>query len=166
MISKKLQKMLAEQVGNELTASQAYMGMSIYFGLENNDTWANIFKEQSEEERGHAKKIVDFLVDTDTSFEIPAVPAGTTKYKSGLEVVEKALANEQQVTKQFHAMAEAALAEKDYTSFQFLQWFIEEQVEEESTMDRYITIWKGETNPVRAEMIVAELAEHSGGGGE
>jgi ferritin len=164
MISKKLQTMLTEQVGHELAASQYYMGMAIYFGLENNDTWANIFKVQSEEERGHAKKIVDFLVDTDTKFDIPAIPLGTTKFASGLEVVEKALANEQQVTTQFHAMAETALSEKDFTSFQFLQWFIEEQVEEESTMDRYITIWKGETNPVRAEMIVAELSEHSSGG--
>jgi ferritin len=160
MISKKVAKLLTEQIGHELTASQIYLGMAAYFGLENNDTWSEIFYAQSEEERVHAKKIISFLIDTDTPFSIPAAAPGPTKYASGLEVVEKAYANEQTVTKQFHDIAAMALAEKDFTSFQFVQWFIQEQVEEEASMDRYITIWKGESNPVRAEMVVAELKEH------
>lgn len=59
-------------------------------------------------------------------------------------------------------MAKAALAEGDFTSFQFLQWFLEEQVEEEATMDKYIALLSSEKDEFRAEMIVSELEEHGG----
>lgn len=162
MISKKLKKMLNEQVCHELSAHQAYLGMAAYFGLKNHDKWADIFHKQSMEERGHALKIIQFLVDVDAQEEIPALPAATVTYKSALDVVKAALANEQKVTAQFQAMAKVALAEGDFTSFQFLQWFIEEQVEEEATMDKYVSLLSSEKDEFRAEMIVSELEEHGG----
>lgn len=162
MISKKLSKMLNEQVGHEFNAHQSYLGMAAYFGLKNHDKWADIFHKQALEERGHALKIIQFLVDVDAQTEIPALAAASVTYKSALDVVKAALANEQKVTAQFQAMAKAALAESDFTSFQFLQWFIEEQVEEEATMEKYIALLSSEKDEFRAEMIVSELEEHGG----
>lgn len=162
MISKKLKKMLNEQVGHELGAHQAYLGMAAYFGLKNLDKWADIFYKQAEEEREHAMKIVRFLVDVDAQEDIPALAAATVTYKSALDVAKAALANEQKVTAQFQAMGKAAIAEGDFTSFQFIQWFIEEQVEEEATMSKYVALLSSEKDEFRAELIVAELEEHAG----
>lgn len=137
MISKPLRKLLHEQIGHELGASQAYLAAAVYFARQGLDGWADAFYKQSDEERGHALKIVRFLVDVGADFDFPALPVSKPDFKSALDVVEKSLAWEQGVTKQFHAMADAALANKDYTSFQFVQWFIEEQVEEEALMGKY-----------------------------
>jgi ferritin len=165
MITKKLKKMLNEQVGHELSAHHAYLGMAAYFGLRNHDKWASIFHEQSIEERGHALKIIQFLVDVDAQDEIPALTAATVKYSSALDVVKAALKQEQQVSAQFNAMAKAAIEESDFTSFQFLQWFIEEQVEEEAKMEKFVALLSSEKDEFRAEMIVAELEDHGGEGG-
>ena len=161
MISDGLKQSLTKQIGHEFGASQAYLGIAAYFGLQNLDTWADIFFKQSAEEREHGMKIVRFLIDTVDDFTLPAIPEGKTKYASALEAIQWSLQNERQVTKQFHDMAAAALEAKDFTSFQFLQWFINEQVEEEATMERYVTLLQGETNPVKAEMILAELEDHA-----
>lgn len=80
--------MLNEQVGHELAAHHVYLGMAAYFGQKNLDKWADIFHKQSIEERGHALKIVQFLVDVDAQTEVPAVPAATVTYKSALDVVK------------------------------------------------------------------------------
>ena len=162
MISDRLKRMLNEQVGHELSAQHAYLGMAAYFGLQNHDKWADIFHKQSLEERGHALKIIQFLVDVDAQEELPALPAASVSYGSALDVVKAALAQEQKVTAQFQAMAKAAIEESDFTSFQFLQWFIEEQVEEEATMSKYISLLSSEKDEFRAEMIVSELEEHGG----
>ena len=93
---------------------------------------------------------------------MPSLPAASVNYGSALDVVKAALAQEQKVTAQFQAMAKAAIEESDFTSFQFLQWFIEEQVEEEATMSKYISLLSSEKDEFRAEMIVSELEEHGG----
>lgn len=159
MISRKMRDLLEQQIGIELGASQTYMGMAIYFGLQNLDKWAKIFFEQSTEERGHARRIIDFLVDVDEQFVLPQIAVGETKYQSAIDVVQTSLDNEKKVTENFRHMAEVSLAEKDYTSFQFLQWFIQEQVEEEDTMDRYLSVLKSEKDPFKAELIIDELKE-------
>ena len=87
-------------------------------------------------------------------------PSASASYGSALDVVKAALKQEQQVSGQFQAMAKAAIEESDFTSFQFLQWFIEEQVEEEAKMEKYIALLSSEKDEFRAEMIVSELEEH------
>lgn len=160
MVSEKLKQRLVEQIGNEFNASQQYLGIAVYFGLQNLDTWADIFYKQSAEEHEHGMKILRFLVNTIDGFTLPAIPEGKSSYSSAIEAIQWSLNNERQVTKQFNDMAAAALEEKDFTSFQFLQWFIQEQVEEEASMERYVTLLQAEGNPVKAEMILAELEEH------
>lgn len=154
MIKANLEQALNEQIGHELSASNAYLGIAGYFAGESLDRWAAFFYKQSEEEREHALKIVRFLIDVGASLRIPAIPEQPTSYKSGLAAVEWALNNERTVTSQFHRMADMALAEKDYTTFQFLQWFIGEQVEEESSMQKLIDLIKGEENLFIAEELL------------
>ncbi len=134
MISDQLRRLLIEQVGHELGAHQKYMGISLYFARQSLDRWAGLFRAQALEEAEHAEKITTFLVDNDVDFDLPALKAATTRYRSAADAVKAALQSEQAVTDQFNAMATAAREAGDHRSLQFLQWFIDEQVEEERTM--------------------------------
>jgi bacterioferritin B len=154
MIHKRLQGLLLEQIGHELAASNSYLAIATYFGNQSLDKFADVFYKQSEEEREHALKIVRFLVDVGVEVNIPSISAASSSYGSGLAAIEWALQNERQVTKQFHTMADAALTEKDFTTFQFLQWFIEEQVEEEASMTKLVDLVRAEKNLFRAEELL------------
>lgn len=154
MISKELLHLLEAQVGHELEASHRYLGMAVYFAHQNLDGWAEWFYRQSEEERGHALRIIRFLVDVGAEFNLPAIAEVKTQFESPLEAVQKALAWEQQVTKQFHQMAQTALAQNDFTSFQFIQWFLEEQVEEEASMEKLVSIIQSGINLFQAESLL------------
>lgn len=156
MISKKLGSLLEAQVGNELQASNMYLAIAVWFGQQSLDKWADFFYHQSEEEREHAMKIVRFLVDVGFPFNIPAVGASKSNYKDAKAAVNAAMKNEQTVTGQFKAMAEACMKEKDFTTFQFIQWFIEEQVEEEATMQKLLDILDSTSNAREAELHLPE----------
>ncbi|MGH8103615.1 MAG: ferritin [bacterium] len=159
MITKKLVALLEAQIGHELHASHYYLGIAAYFADKNLDKWAGFFYRQSAEERVHALKIVKFLIDVEATFRIPAVAECATNYKSAVDAAKAALASEQRVTKQFHAMADAALAEKDYTSFQFVQWFIGEQVEEEATMQKLVDVFETGIDLLESEEHVPTTGE-------
>lgn len=154
MIKPSLEGLLNEQIGHELRASNAYLAIASYFGSQSLDVWSAYFYKQSEEERGHALKIVEFLVAVGAGVKIPAIPAAQSSYGSGQAAVEWALANEREVTRQFHNMASVALSEADFTTLQFLQWFIAEQVEEEASMQKLIEIIRSEPNLFRAEELL------------
>ncbi|NUL81337.1 MAG: ferritin [Armatimonadetes bacterium] len=156
MISKQLAAMLEEQIGWELKASNHYLATAAYFASNDLDGWAKAFYAQSEEEREHALKIVKFLIDTSTPFNIPAVSAAETRFESALEACQKALTSEQAVTAQFKRMAQVALSEGDYVGFQFLQWFLDEQVEEEALMGKYISLIESGINLFQAEEFLSE----------
>ena len=85
------------------------------------------------------------------------MPEARPQFASALEAVQKALAWEQEVTRSFHRMAETALAEKDYTTFQFLQWFIEEQVEEEASFAKLLDVIEMSQNVLQVEHHVRHL---------
>ena len=154
MISDRLTKALIEQVGHELRAHQLYMGMSIYFRRQSLDRWAKLFNDQSTEEAGHAVKIIDFLIDNNVTFDLPALKAATTRYGSAFEVAQAALESERKVTTLFRDMATSALAENDSRSHQFLQWFIEEQVEEERKVQGLIDLIQSGINLFQAEPLL------------
>jgi ferritin len=154
MISKRLAKLLVEQVGSEFGAHQRYLGIAVYFERQSLDRFGKLFRAQSVEEAQHGQKIIDFLVDHDVDFALPAVKSSPTSYASALEALEVTLASEQAVTAAFEAMAAAAIAEKDHTTFQFLQWFIEEQVEEERKARGLIDLVSSGINLFQAEALL------------
>jgi ferritin len=154
MITKKMSELLIEQVGHELRAHQLYLGMSIYFSRESLDRWAKLFRDQSTEEAGHAQKIIDFLIDHEVQFDLPALKSATTRYGSALAVAQAALESERRVTAQFGEMNKVALTEGDATAQQFLQWFIEEQVEEERKVQGLIDLIESGINLFQAEPLL------------
>lgn len=151
MVTKRLQEMLLRQVAMELGAHSHYMGISIYFKKGSLDKWAKLFHDQSTEEAGHAAKIIAFLIDNNVEFDLPGVVGAATKYESPLAAVKSAYEAELKVSASFQAIAMAAIEEQDYRSFEFVQWFISEQVEEESSMQKLIDILESGLNPFQAQ---------------
>jgi ferritin len=157
MISKPLAKLLVAQVAVELGAHQAYLGTSLYFSRESLVKWAKIFREQSIEEAEHASKIMAFLLDNEVEFDLPGLPTATTHYASATEAVKAALASEIKVTGLFNTMATAALEAGDHRGLQFLQWFIDEQVEEERTMRALLDLLASGINLFQAQELLDEI---------
>jgi ferritin len=131
MIADQPAKLLIAQIANELSAHQVYMGLSIHFSRQSLNGWAKLFYDQALEEAQHAWKIINFLVDNEVAFALPRVNGAPTTYKSARDAVVVAYDSERRVTGQFETLANAAREAGDNRTFQFLQWFIEEQVEEE-----------------------------------
>jgi ferritin len=157
MISERVAKLLVGQVASELGAHQAYLGTSLYFERQSLHQWAKLFRDQSVEEAGHASKIVAFLIDNEVDFDLPGLPTATTHYKSASEAVQVGLASEVKVTGQFNAMATAAVEAGDHRAHQFLQWFIDEQVEEERTMRALLDLLASGINLFQAQELLAEI---------
>ena len=158
MISDRVRDLLIEQIGHELSAHQAYFGISLYFEGQSLKKWARLFHDQSIEEAQHATKIINFLVDNEVTFDLPAIGAGTTQYASARAAVQTALESELRVTSQFNALAGAAQNAADYRSLQFIQWFIEEQVEEERTMRELLDLVDSGITLFAAEQVLGGRA--------
>ena len=154
MISDRVRDLLIEQVGHELSAHQAYYGISLYFEGQSLKKWARLFHGQSVEEAQHASKIISFLIDNEVSFDLPALGTATTQFASARAAVESALESELRVTSHFDALAGAARDAADHRSLQFLQWFIEEQVEEERTMRELLDLIDSGINLFAAEQLL------------
>jgi ferritin len=157
MISDRVSALLIEQIANELAAHQVYLGISLHFERQSLKRWAALFRAQALEEAQHAEKIMAFLIDNEVSFDLPPLPGATTQYGSAAEAVETALTNEVRVSSQFDAMAAAARAEDDHRAFQFLQWFIDEQVEEERTIRSLLDLVNSGINLFQAEPLLEGL---------
>ncbi len=157
MISQRLTSFFVEQIGNEFTAHQDYMGISLYFQRQSLLRWASFFRSQAIEEAEHGTRILTFLVDNDVEFDLPPLPGATTTFESALAAATAALDWERSVTARFHEAARMALEERDYTSHQFLGWFIAEQIEEEAKMQHVIDLVSSGINLFQAEPLLDAL---------
>jgi ferritin len=154
MLSPDLRKLLIAQIGNELGAHQLYMGIALYFERQSLDRWGKLFRDQSVEEAQHAAKVMDFLTDNEVEFDLPALKATSTRFKSPLAAANRALESERAVAAQFDAMAAVAAANGDHRGHQFLQWFIEEQVEEEAKLQAIVDLIDSGINLFQAEALL------------
>jgi ferritin len=154
MISDRATKLLIEQIGHELRAHQLYLGMALYFERLSLMRWGKLFRDQSIEEAGHATKIMEFLTDNGVSFDLPALKSATTRYSSAAEVAQAAMDNEQRVTGLFQTLSKAAVDDGDHRTYQFLQWFIAEQVEEERKVQGLIDLIASGINLFQAEPML------------
>jgi ferritin len=123
---------LNRQLNCELTAAQAYLGLSVWCASRSLKGFAGFFAKQSGEEREHAEKLMKHVHDRGAVPELAAVAVPKQNFKSLLEVVEQAQAMEQSNTGGINAVYEAAVAAKDYPAQVLMHWFINEQVEEEA----------------------------------
>ena len=131
MIGKPMQDALNEQINKELFSSYLYLSMAAYFEEKNLSGFGNWMRVQADEEREHAMKFYDFILETGGKVMLKAIEAPKTEWNSNLEVAEEVAAHEAKVTASIYALYELALKEKDYPAQVMLQWFISEQVEEE-----------------------------------
>jgi len=159
MINKELISKLNEQIGSEFSASQHYLGIATYFAKQSLDNWADFFFRQAEEERLHGMKILKFLIDNDADVTFPAIKETHSNFADALSAVTSALKSEQKVSQQFVELAEIASHSNDYRGLQFLQWFIEEQVEEEATMKKLIDLIESGLNLFQAQAFLPQLFE-------
>ena len=157
MLSPDLRKLLIAQIGNELGAHQLYMGISLYFQRESLDGWATLFRHQSIEEAQHAQKIMDFLTDNEIEFDLPALKSASTRYASASAAAKRALDSERTVAAQFDRMAAVAAKNDDHRGHQFLQWFIEEQVEEEAKLQKIVDLIDSGINLFQAEALLGSF---------
>lgn len=133
MFSTKVQDAINVQINNELSSSYSYLAMSIYCDRENLLGCSKWLRIQSEEEYGHAMRLLDFLLARDGEAKLQAVAEPPAKFKSVAQVFEQALEQEQRVSKQIDDLYELTLKERAFAALVEMQWFITEQVEEERT---------------------------------
>ena len=138
MLSKKMEKAITDQIQEEFFSAYMYLSMSLECEGKLFKGMARWLKLQYEEEREHAQKMIDYMVDRGNVPELKDIKASKESFGTPLQLFEKVLAHEQHVTSLIHKLYELALAEKDYASQIFLQWFITEQVEEESSADEIV----------------------------
>ena len=136
LISAEMEQALNEQIGREFGASLQYTNLATYFDGANLRMLAKFFYKQSDEERAHALKLVNYLVEAGCQVRIPAIEAPQHDFVSAAAAAKLALDWELRVTEQFNALMDLAIAKKDHLSQAFLTWFVTEQLEEVSTMTR------------------------------
>ena len=130
-----MRKALNDQVTLESSASSSYLAMASWCEVTGYQGAADYFYLQSNEERTHMLKIVHYLNDMGAVASISATKAPLSSYKSLEGLIKTALKNEQVVTKAIHAMVDIAQKEKDHSTYVFLEWFVNEQVQEETKFE-------------------------------
>ena len=134
-ISPKIKKALNDQVVLESAASNSYLAMASWCEVTGYEGAASYFYAQSDEEKTHMLKIVHYLNDIGATAIIPAVKAPVNSFRSLEALIMAALKSEQSVTSAIHKMVEAAQKENDYRTSVFLEWFVNEQVQEETKFE-------------------------------
>ena len=156
---------LNEQIAHEFAAHQQYVACAVYYDAETLPQLARFFYRQALEERDHAMMMVQYLLDADADVQIPGVAAPQTSFSDIVAPVALALEQEKRVSEQINGLAATARDAGDFTSEQFTQWFIKEQVEEVATMsDLLRVVERSKNDPMEIENYMAR--EHSGDEGE
>ena len=140
MIDPALQKALNHQINLELSAAYVYLGMAAYFEAENLSGFGSWCLVQYQEEQQHAMRLLNYLQDRDGRVELKAIEAPKADYSSSLEVFQAALAQEQGNTRSINELYEQASSLNDHATISHLQWFLDEQVEEEKSVGEIVSL--------------------------
>ena len=153
-MNEKLLKALNDQFNYEMLSGYYYVGMAAYCESENMKGMAHFLNEQAKEEYEHAMKFYGFINDLGGRVTVQAMPEPKNDYKSFLEVFEEALHHEKSVTSRIYNLLDMAKEESNYPTIGFLQWFVEEQLEEENSMEDIIFKLKGIQNHFHGLMMI------------
>lgn len=166
--SAKLIAALNQQVGNETHASLQYTCIASHFDRENLPRLAQFFHRQADEERVHAMKFVRFISDLGGVVKIPAIASPRPEFGSAVEAVSLSLQWEHTVTGQIYDLVDIAKADRNYIAIRFLDWFVNEQLEEMTTMDTLLSLVEraGEGNLLMVEEYLGENGLATLGGAE
>jgi ferritin len=129
-----------QQVGMEFAASLQYDAIGSHFAAESLPKLAAHFFRQATEERDHAHRFMKFVIDAGGRVLIPAIPAPVAHFAFAKDAVKLSYEQEIEVTRAINALADLAQQENDHITKNFLQWFLNEQLEEVSSMDQLLKI--------------------------
>ncbi len=138
MLNDSLSKTLNDQLNFELYSAHVYLAIAAYCSGESLDGFANFFMVQAEEEKFHAMKLYKYLNDRGKRVTMAGMDTPNNEYTSILEAFEHAYEHEQEVTRRIYHLSDLAMNDREHATIQFLKWFIDEQVEEESMFDSII----------------------------
>lgn len=138
MLNQKIQDAFNEQINAELYSAYLYLSMSAYFESQNLAGMANWMRVQAQEELGHAMKFFDFINERGGRVVLTRVEAPKTQWDCPLGAFQDAYEHECKVTSLINSLVDLVIGEKDHASNTFLQWFVTEQVEEESSVQTVV----------------------------
>lgn len=138
MVSQRLFDKLNDQMNYEFYSSHIYLAMSAYFESIDLPGFANFFRVQAEEEKFHAMKFYSYINEMEGRINFIGIPDVQNDYESALDAVKAALEHEKKVTKRIYELMDIAMEEREHATMSLLKWFIDEQVEEEATVNGLI----------------------------
>lgn len=141
-MDKKVYELINDQINKELYSAYLYLSFADYYEEEGLDGYANWYMIQAQEERDHALIFRNYLHDNGERVKLLAIDMPDKEFSNFLEPLEAGLEHEKYVTSLINDIYAAAMEAKDYRAMKFLDWFIEEQMEEEDNADDMITKMK------------------------
>lgn len=160
ILSEKLLNKLNEQVTHEFHAAHLYVSMAAYCDSIDLDGCSNFFLMQAEEERFHAMKLFNYISEQGEKVVIGALEAPQQDFDSVLDVFESALEHEKKVTSLIYKLMDIATEEREYATISFLNWYVDEQVEEEASFSTLIEKFKAaEHNKGLLHMLDEQLGQ-------
>lgn len=160
MLSENLTNALNEQMNYEFYSAHVYLATAAYCSSQSLDGFANFFLVQAEEERYHAMKFYNFINDMGERINIQAMDHPSNTFDHVLSAFEESLLHEKEVTRRIYHLADIAMDEREHATLTFLNWFIDEQVEEEASFDALIHRIKRVNEDSHAfEMLDIELGK-------
>jgi bacterioferritin B len=161
LISEKMNAELNAQAGRELGASNQYMNIAAYFDNEGLPELSAFFFRQSGEERQHALRFVNYVLDAGGKVAVPAIDAPPSDIGSAERAVQLSLDWEMEVTQQINTLMDLAIKQNDHITQEFLRWFVDEQLEEVSTMDELLSVVRraGEANLLFVEQYIVRKGD-------
>ena len=138
MLNKKIEQAINKQINAELWSAYLYLSMAAYFEKSNLAGFANWMRIQAQEELTHAMRFYTYIVNRGGRVSFTTIDAPPATWKSPLHVFEETLKHEQLVTSKINALVDLATKEQDHASKNMLQWFVNEQVEEENSADQIV----------------------------
>ena len=133
MIKQEIQEALNAQIIREMYSSNLYLSMAAYYASNNLNGFANWMRLQAEEELRHALKIFDFVLDRNGKIQLDKIPSPPITWESPIAPFEDSYKHEQLISSQINDIQDLAFQLKDYATVSFLNWFANEQVEEEKS---------------------------------
>lgn len=142
MLSEKMEKAINDQIQAEFYSGYLYLSMSAWFDSVDLPGAANWMRVQYQEELSHGEKMFDYIMERDGRAQIQAIQKPPAEWEAPIDAFKAAYAHEQKVTGLIGNLVEVAREEKDYATEVFLQWFINEQVEEEANVKAIVQQFK------------------------
>ena len=138
MISEPMQAALSKQLNHEFYSAYLYLAMAAYCSNTDFNGAASWMEMQYEEEIQHATRIYRYLIDQGVPVKLGQINEPASEFGTLLEVFQSSLEHEQAMTARLNDVSDQALSEKDHATYNLLQWFVNEQVEEEATVSEII----------------------------